>query len=192
MLSSMVKFRLHTRRIPTVSSRDEDSVIATSLFPTLTDWDDRNSFRPLHLEESGLTKTAGCHPRLPRSFPSLLQECFTTLLLTISSAFFLKTAGSHALRQEAFSGLAFPQLQAAGRCYALPSLSPFFSHSCALFCTYENLNSFLFKRFRTLCRKTPGVGYRFFRALGASWRSGLWALRTMALLGRFPARVVLG
>jgi len=36
--------------------------------------------------------------------------------------------------------------------------SSFFSNSCALFCT-EKLNSFLFNRFRTLCSKTPGVGY---------------------------------
>ncbi len=37
-------------------------------------------------------------------------------------------------------------------------LSPFFSNSCALFCTSAELNSFLFKRFRTLCQKPPGVG----------------------------------
>src|SRR6266849_4149930 len=35
--------------------------------------------------------------------------------------------------------------------------SPFFSYSCALFCTHKKLNSFPFKRFRTLCQKTPGV-----------------------------------
>jgi hypothetical protein len=40
-----------------------------------------------------------------------------------------------------------------------PVLSPFFSNFCALFCTYANLNSFLLKRFRTLCQKPPGVGY---------------------------------
>src|SRR6266704_3932867 len=37
-------------------------------------------------------------------------------------------------------------------------LSHFFSHSCALFCTHQNLNPFVFKRFRTLCQKSPGVG----------------------------------
>jgi hypothetical protein len=37
-------------------------------------------------------------------------------------------------------------------------LSPFFSNSCALFCTSPKLNSFVFNRFRTLCRKPPGVG----------------------------------
>src|SRR5436309_1886160 len=36
--------------------------------------------------------------------------------------------------------------------------SSFFSHSCALFCTYQELNSFVFKRFRTLYTKTPGGG----------------------------------
>jgi hypothetical protein len=38
------------------------------------------------------------------------------------------------------------------------SLSPVFSRPCALFCTQQKLNSFLFKRFRTLCQKPPGVG----------------------------------
>src|SRR6266581_1251313 len=37
-------------------------------------------------------------------------------------------------------------------------LSPFFSHSCALFCTYQKLNPFVFKRFRTPCKKPPGGG----------------------------------
>jgi hypothetical protein len=37
-------------------------------------------------------------------------------------------------------------------------LSSFFSRSCALFCTRQKLNSFLFIRFRTLCQKPPGGG----------------------------------
>src|SRR5437660_9455957 len=37
--------------------------------------------------------------------------------------------------------------------------SSFFSHSCALFCTRQKLNSLLFMCFRTLCAKPPGVGY---------------------------------
>src|SRR2546430_13310379 len=36
--------------------------------------------------------------------------------------------------------------------------SAFFSHSCALFCTLQKLNCFVFSRFRTLVNKTPGVG----------------------------------
>jgi len=36
--------------------------------------------------------------------------------------------------------------------------SSFFSHPCALFCINEKLNSFVFKQFRTLCKKPPGVG----------------------------------
>src|SRR6266478_2992961 len=39
------------------------------------------------------------------------------------------------------------------------ALSPFLSHSCALFCTQQNLNSIVFNRFRTLCPKHPGVRY---------------------------------
>jgi hypothetical protein len=40
----------------------------------------------------------------------------------------------------------------------LPDLSPFFSHSSELFCTVQKSNSFLFKQFRTLSQKHPGVG----------------------------------
>src|SRR6266436_4404986 len=37
-------------------------------------------------------------------------------------------------------------------------LFPVFSNSCALFCTHARLNPFIFKRFRTLCKKPPGWG----------------------------------
>ena len=37
-------------------------------------------------------------------------------------------------------------------------LSSVLSISCALFCTTQILNPFLFNRFRTLCQKPPGVG----------------------------------
>ncbi len=52
------------------------------------------------------------------------------------------------------------------------SLSSFFSHSCALFCTHQNLNPFVFKRFRTLCQKPLGVGggYTFGKISGGSQR----------------------
>src|SRR5260370_9862686 len=36
-------------------------------------------------------------------------------------------------------------------------LSPFFSHSCALFCTLQQLNSFVVWLLRTLCKKPPGA-----------------------------------
>src|SRR5260370_9633729 len=47
-----------------------------------------------------------------------------------------------------------PNLQTFQR---VSKLSPFFSHSCALFCTYQRLNLFSFKRFRTPCTKPLGV-----------------------------------
>ena len=50
--------------------------------------------------------------------------------------------------------------------YPMPTSSSFFSHSCALFCTFlhffcthQKLNSLVFNRFRTLCEKPPGMGY---------------------------------
>src|SRR5882762_6201142 len=36
------------------------------------------------------------------------------------------------------------------------NLSPFFSHSFALFCTLQKLNPLVFNRLRTLCTKTGG------------------------------------
>src|SRR6266478_960301 len=39
----------------------------------------------------------------------------------------------------------------------LATLTSLFSHSCALFCTQQEINAFLFKRFRTLWQKHPGA-----------------------------------
>src|SRR5436309_11644709 len=39
-----------------------------------------------------------------------------------------------------------------------PLSRPLFSYTCALFCTPQNLNSRLFKQFRTLRQKHPGWG----------------------------------
>ena len=60
--------------------------------------------------------------------------------------------------------------------------SSFLSYSCALFCTLQKLNPFVFKQFRTHCEKPPGVGgtlpsprnVMFARSLiGRSLRTGL-------------------
>ena len=50
----------------------------------------------------------------------------------------------------------------SGRFDVFPIYPLFFhihAHSFALFCTLQKLNSFLFKRFRTLCQKYRGWGY---------------------------------
>ena len=52
--------------------------------------------------------------------------------------------------------------------------SSFFSNCCALFCTHQKLNSFIFNRFRTLCQKTPGVGGDGCRRDLASTRTNSW------------------
>ena len=65
---------------------------------------------------------------------------------------------------------------------------PFFSYSCALFCTHQNHNPFIFMRFRTLCTKTRGgvsspniSPARLFQlqSPGSAWRAAnpqaLWA-----------------
>jgi hypothetical protein len=43
-------------------------------------------------------------------------------------------------------------------CQPLSGLSPFFSHSCKLFCPRQKLNSFLFNPLQTLFPKHPGWG----------------------------------
>jgi hypothetical protein len=40
----------------------------------------------------------------------------------------------------------------------VPASCPYFSYSCALFCTYAKLNSILFTQFRTLSQKHRGWG----------------------------------
>ncbi len=85
-----------------------------------------------------LTKTAGCIPTIP------ILELATRPLRSLR------------LHVTCFIALSF-NLQPSN----VPTifhLSTFFSHSCALFCTHKKLNSFVFKRFRTLCQKPPGVG----------------------------------
>src|SRR6266571_5285930 len=43
--------------------------------------------------------------------------------------------------------------------FDVSDLSPLFSQRCARFCTHQSFNPFVFRRFRTLCQKPPGVGY---------------------------------
>ncbi len=50
------------------------------------------------------------------------------------------------------------------------TLSSFFSYACTLSCTQQKLNPFIFKYFRTLCKKLPGGGAAVPRALRASRR----------------------
>jgi hypothetical protein len=56
----------------------------------------------------------------------------------------------HGGRVEGFFSVVFSLLQ-------FPLL-PFVSHSSALFCAQQKLNSFIFRRFRTLSQKYPGWG----------------------------------
>src|SRR6266702_8224430 len=55
-------------------------------------------------------------------------------------------------------GVCTPLHVQAFQCFDVSDLSPLFSLCCALFCTLQKHNSFLFNRFRTLCQKPPGVG----------------------------------
>src|SRR5713101_842451 len=71
------------------------------------------------------------------SFPYPVSPVFVTLTRTAGMC----TNNSH-------SGI--PRL--------LATLSSLFSHSCALFCTQQKINPFVFKQIHTLCPKHPGVG----------------------------------
>src|SRR5437667_3885130 len=84
--------------------------------------------------------------------------------------------------------------------YSRPLSCPLFSYSCALFCTQEKRNSFIFRRFRTLCAKhgrwgeggSLGLSYqRFSSGLSRNWalmlQSPCFAFRfSNALSRRFP------
>jgi hypothetical protein len=70
---------------------------------------------------------------------------------------------SRRIRKHPRCGAILPFLEKSARFRRLELVflsSSFLSHSCALFCIREKLNSFVFKRFRTLYPKTPGVGGR--------------------------------
>ena len=51
-----------------------------------------------------------------------------------------------------------PHTPFANQTSNLRVLTSIFSYPCELFCTRQKLNSLVFKRFRTLCTKHPGVG----------------------------------
>jgi hypothetical protein len=100
------------------------------------------------------------------SYPSVsLSPIFRTLFQVpypVSPAFatLTKTAGvwgysSHFETVHAPSTFKYSDLQMFPR---VSELCPFFSIPCALFCTLQKINSFVFKRFRTLSQKTPGGG----------------------------------
>ena len=100
------------------------------------------------------------------SYPSVsLSPIFRTLFqvpYAVSPLFatLTKTAGvwrysSHSGTVDASSTFKRSDLQMLTR---VSELSPFFSNSCALFCTLQKINSFVFKRFCTLSQKPPGVG----------------------------------
>ena len=56
-------------------------------------------------------------------------------------------------------GCVYPARRSDFQRFDVSDLSPLFSQRFALFCTHQNLNPFVLKRFRTLCQKPPGVGY---------------------------------
>src|SRR5260370_30453965 len=70
-----------------------------------------------------------------------------------------------------------PNLESASR-HSSQRPSPFFSHSCALFCTHAKFNSFLFNRFHTLYPKHPGEGVAKCHLLGGNSNQSLSEGRT--------------
>jgi hypothetical protein len=72
-----------------------------------------------------------------------------------------KTAGVCTSNSHSGSSLNVPNVPTFQRSNDFSTYPLYFQtlpHSFALFCTHTKLNPFLFKRFRTLCKKTPGVG----------------------------------
>ena len=85
----------------------------------------------------------------PKSFPFII-FAYPHPLNPVASIFYKKIGGRGRLRE---TPPIFHSLS------PIPyNLSPFFSHSCALFSTCEKLYPFIFRRLRALCEKPPGVG----------------------------------
>src|SRR5713226_602187 len=73
-------------------------------------------------------------------FPYPVSPAFATLTKTAGCIPTIPTLERISFRPPAPSPTLYP-------------LFPFFSYFCALFCTYQNHNPFIFMRFRTLCAK---------------------------------------
>jgi hypothetical protein len=102
------------------------------------------------------------HPRFPKSFP-----CHTSENSPVSPAIatdpktpFSKSCVCHTSETPLGNYSQRFNLQTFNVANGF-YLSPFLSDSYALFCTCQNLNSFAFKRLRTLCQKPPGWGVSF-------------------------------
>src|SRR6266852_9645480 len=100
------------------------------------------------------------HPRPFRSLPIL-----PPVLRTLFQVPYPVSPASATLTKTAGVGVFFPFRNVSDVRRSDPrmfqgvsELSPFFSHSCVLFCIRQNLNPFVFKRFCTLWPKTPGGG----------------------------------
>ena len=107
--------------------------------PTWSGRSDVRTFRPADVPILELTPLS----TIPSRLMHLHGAHFATLLFSSSC---MEWGGVPPRRSDLHT---FPRVS---------DLSPFFSHSCALFCTQQKLNPFIFNRFRTLCRKLPGVG----------------------------------
>ncbi len=118
-----------------------------------------------------------CLPRLPRldrrhvraspGFLTSLPLCVISpthrpflfmRLRTLSFSVACKPCVCHSYENNRGVAQLFPFWNAALATHLFPMyLSSFFSNYSALFCTHEKHNSFIFKRFHTLCEKHPGV-----------------------------------
>jgi hypothetical protein len=123
----------------------------------LRDRDARNPFRIRSYEN--------CRVSIQHSHPVPLSPIFriffqvpypaTPLFATLAKTAGVCTNNSHSGTHQ--SRVQFDPYPPFPTPYPLSSHT--LAHSFALFCTQQELNSFLFRRFRTLCSKYPGVGY---------------------------------
>ncbi len=141
------------------SPRDEKLVAAIPLDSALTNRDARKSFRIRSYENCRVSPGSAGHSTASRVHSANLHVYFQSLARCSSRNRFLFKL-LHLCR-----GVYVPPHHSSLPTRHSPLTTrfflatPFFSHSCALFCTHQNHNSFVFKRFRTLYQKHPG-GYR--------------------------------
>ncbi len=145
--------------------RDEKPVIVTLLVSALANSDARNPFRMCFYVNGRVSYTSAsifCFSPHSSAQKAICKSLVFFALRTLPSSVSCNSIICHSYENcrvytnNSHSGTRRPPAPAPSPTFCL--LFPFFSYSCELFCTHQKLNPFVFKQFRTLCAKHPGVG----------------------------------
>jgi len=167
---------LSRRALPRSCRGDENPVTATPLDSAVTNCDARNSFRTLRLRAVSARRIRSCEncrvaypsssnfvspltfPHKKRICKSLVFNSLRTLPSFGSRNFFVCHSYKKCRVGTNNSHFGSHRVQTKGTRHSPLCSNPFFSYSSTLFCTHQELNSFIFKQIRTLSQKHPGWG----------------------------------